>query len=511
MKKIFRYFIVTILAVFINVSLLHAASASINVSSSTSKIVVGNTFSVTIKVSSGNTLGTWEFTPKYDSSKFKLTSGPSSVVDYGDGKTKSRSYTYKFKAIGTGSGQIGVKSYGVIDYNSESKMSVSTSSKTIKVITQAEQQASYSKNNNLKSLSIEGLTLSPSFSSGTTKYTATAGANTTTVNVKASVQDSKSKVSGTGKHNVYEGENKINVKVTAQNGSTKTYTIIVNVTDPNPIEVTIDNQKHSVVKRESSLDEPEGFDKKTVTINDQKIPGFYNELNNITLVGLKDTEGDVSLYIYDEQNKSYQKYENIKLSQTILLPLEMDKEVTGLTKEEITIDDVKVPSLKLNDQNQYIIKARNFTSGKQDYYIYDSDTNNIVKYVEDTKAKEENKSFKEQILGYKKMIVLLGIETVIIIFVLVCILFAKIRKNKKRRRLIQERIKEEKLKEEKKQQELIAQEEIKEEVKEEIKEEVKKEEPKKKQTTKKTNKSKKKEVQKDEKEEKQKKDSKDNI
>ena len=61
------------------------------------------------------------------------------------------------------------------------------------------------------------------------EYRAEANANTTTVNIKATVNDKKSIVSGTGKHNVGEGENKFNITVKAQNGSTRTYKVIINV------------------------------------------------------------------------------------------------------------------------------------------------------------------------------------------------------------------------------------------------------------------------------------------
>ena len=219
-------FLFGIILSFTSISPLYAASASISVSSSASKVVVGNTFSVTIKVSSSSALGAWEFTPSYDKGRFKLVSGETTVADVANnGSTKSKSYSYKFKAIASGSGTISVKSYGVIDWNKKT-MSVSVSSRTISVITQSELEASYSKNNNLKSLSIDGLKLSPSFNKNTTKYTAEASSNTTKINIKASVEDSRSRLSGTGSKSVVEGENKFNITVTAENGSSKTYTII---------------------------------------------------------------------------------------------------------------------------------------------------------------------------------------------------------------------------------------------------------------------------------------------
>ena len=303
-KKINRLFIImfTLLLLFTSISKVSAASASIQVSSSTNRIVVGKTFTVNVKVSSSNTIGTWEWTMSYDTKKLKLVSGPSTVKDYGDSKIKSKTYTYKFKAIATGNASVSVKSAAVYDYKTEKTMSLTKGTKNINIITQAQLEASYSKNNNLKSLSIDGLKLSPTFNKNTTEYKAEAGSNTEKIKVTATKEDSKASISGTGEHSVTEGDNKIKVSVAAENGSTKTYTIIVTVKDPNPITVKINDNEYTVVKRESKLEAPKSFEKTTVTINDQNIPGFYNETNDFTLVGLKDTEGNINLFIYDKEN-----------------------------------------------------------------------------------------------------------------------------------------------------------------------------------------------------------------
>ena len=338
----------SIMLFFIHLSPLLASTATISVSSSSNKVVVGNTFTVTVKVKSSTYFGTVEFTPSYDKSKFKMTSGKTSVIDYG--KSKEKKYTYKFKAIASGSGTFTVKNVAVRDYDKEKEMSTSKGKTTVTVITQSQLEASYSKNNNLKSLSINGLKLSPSFNKNTTSYKVNASANTTTVNIKGKVEDSKSRVSGLGKHKVSEGENKIKVTVTAQNGSTKTYTIIVNVTDPNPINVTINDKNYTVVKRESSLDMPTGFEKTTVTINNQKIPGFYNETTNYTLVGLKDEEGDVELYKYDSQSNTYSKYVSVDLGRMQIIPLSIDNSFNKeFNKTTVTIDEEEIEALRKNN------------------------------------------------------------------------------------------------------------------------------------------------------------------
>ena len=127
-----------------------------------------------------------------------------SVIGYG--KAKENSVSYRFKAIGPGTGTITVKSVAVRDYSSEKEMKISKGSKTITVITQAQLEASYSKNNNLKSLSIDGIKLNPSFNKNTTTYKVNANANTTKVNIKGKVEDSKLRESGIGKNKVFEGE-----------------------------------------------------------------------------------------------------------------------------------------------------------------------------------------------------------------------------------------------------------------------------------------------------------------
>ena len=55
MKKIIKYLcgiVLSILFLFMNIDTLNAASASISVPSSASTVVIGNTFTVTIKISS---------------------------------------------------------------------------------------------------------------------------------------------------------------------------------------------------------------------------------------------------------------------------------------------------------------------------------------------------------------------------------------------------------------------------------------------------------------------------
>ncbi len=435
-KKINRLFIImfTLLLLFTSISKVSAASASIQVSSSTNRIVVGKTFTVNVKVSSSNTIGTWEWTMSYDTKKLKLVSGPSTVKDYGDSKIKSKTYTYKFKAIATGNTSVSVKSAAVYDYKTEKTMSLTKGTKNINIITQAQLEASYSKNNNLKSLSIDGLKLSPTFNKNTTEYKAEAGSNTEKVKVTATKEDSKASISGTGEHSVTEGDNKIKVSVTAENGSTKTYTIIVTVKDPNPITVKINDNEYTVVKRESKLEAPKSFEKMTVTINDQNIPGFYNETNDFTLVGLKDTEGNINLFIYDKENNEYKPYSETILNQSKIYPLPLDKEIKGYTKSTITINNIEFEAYENDNKEFHIIHAKDLETGKDNYFTYDKINNTIIRFHEEEQKQDELKECNDKNQEYQKMLMLLFGETIIIFIILICILISKISKTKKRKK-----------------------------------------------------------------------------
>lgn len=468
MKKI-KNFIFGILITFIFTMSVNASSATVSISSSSSKVVVGNTFTVTIKISSGSYFGTWEFTPSYDTSKLKMTSGSASVKSYG--KKKSISYTYKFKAIGTGSAKISVKSIDVLDYNEEKSMSLNINAKTVSIITQKELEASYSKDNYLKKLSIDGLTLSPSFKKDTLEYKAEASANTTSINIKATKNDSRSSVSGTGKKSVSEGENVFKITVKAQNGSIRTYKVTVNVIDPNPIIVNIDGKDLTVVKRESSLQCPEGFEKTTVKINEIDIPAFYNETNKYTLVGLKNSD-ESGLYIYNAENNTYKKYYEVDLNELNLYPLPIEKDFgEEYIESNVTVSDNEFDALNLKDTDYYIVNARNLENGEDNYYLYDSVTGTAIRYKE-IRQKPLTNTIIEKVNNeeYKNIIIILtaccGLMMFITLFALVS--KSKSKKNlKKLLNMIEEKQKE--AEERKKQAELKVVEEVIEDEKKDVK------------------------------------------
>lgn len=93
-----------------------------------------------------------------------------------------------------------------------------------------------SGNNKLSSLSVNGGTLSPKFNSNTESYSISVPYSISSLTINAKAEDAKAKVSISNNNLVAEETTAVKVIVTAENGSTKTYTI--NATrgkDPNKV------------------------------------------------------------------------------------------------------------------------------------------------------------------------------------------------------------------------------------------------------------------------------------
>lgn len=432
MNKKIKIILMLLLALTMSLGLikeLNAANANIKVTTNKSYLVVGGEITVTTSISSAEALGSWEYTLSYDSSKLKLISGTTNVVDYAsNSSTKSRSYTYKFKVIAKGTSTVSIKGYNGYAFD-ESKLSISAGSVKITAITQAELEASYSKNNNLSSLAVEGYELSTPFDKNTLEYTVSVPSDVEKITINAAVEDKTASLIGTGEFEVSEGENKFEIKVTAQNGGLKTYTLKINVEDKNPIEVVIDNEKYTVVKRVKSLEIPRTYEETTENINGIDVPAFKSTITNFTLIGLKNISGEVSLYLYD--NGVYTKYTEINTSGIVIFPKETKNIPKDYTKTEIEINGIKVTAYKYKNQtNFYLIYGVNIETGKEGLYEYDTENSSIIKY-NSTIIDELNK----RIDNYFLIIAVLGVESLVLLTILLITNVKRKSKNRNKKQI----------------------------------------------------------------------------
>ena len=434
MKKI-KLLLVGVILSLVMPNVVNAASGTIGISSS-STVVVGNTVTVNVTLSSSTALGAWEFDINYDSSYLQLTSSNAEnngtyFVGYVTGaNTKSKTYTLKFRALKSGTTNITVGSYDVYAWD-ESSMSISRSNKKLTLMTQEELEASYSKDNNLKSLSVtvgeESYAIDPEFNADVLEYNVTVPTGTTMVNVNATKNDSTAIVDGDGEIEVTEGLNTIPIVVTAQNGDEKTYTLIVNVEDQNPINVVIDGKNYTVVKSATLLSAPSAFSETTVQIDGFDIPAFVNDAIGYTLVGLKDEDGNVALYRY--LDGEYSLYNEFNSKSYILVPIAFDKELDYI-KTTVEINGVSMDVYKYSeDSNLVIINAINLETGKEDLYLYDPDSGAAIvfdeSFIQDT---------NQTIEYYTYIIIAFGAA----LFLMLIVIFVLLHSTKKKQKKIKE-------------------------------------------------------------------------
>ena len=84
-----------------------------------------------------------------------------------------------------------------------------------------------SSNNDLSSLEVEGYDLDPDFDKDETSYSITVPSDVDSITVNAEAEDDNATVEIEGADNLQPGENTVTVKVTAENGDEKVYTITV--------------------------------------------------------------------------------------------------------------------------------------------------------------------------------------------------------------------------------------------------------------------------------------------
>lgn len=445
MKKI-KVILISLFCLLVIPKTVFAASGKINVSG-TSTVVVGNNVTVTVTLSSSTLIGSWEMSLNYDKNYLQLRSATSEsngirmAASTATG-VKSKSYTFTFKTLKKGSTSVSVGGYLAYAYADLSEISLSSNSKKINIITQAELEASYSKNNNLASLGVEGFTLTPEFNANTLEYSVIVPEDTKNVNITGTVQDKKASITGVGVQQVNQGNNKFLVTVKAENGSEKTYTINVDVKDENPIEVTVGDKKYTVVKIKENLPIASLYNEYSIKINEFDIPAYKNDYTGLVLVGLKDTDGNISLFIYDDENNSYKEYNELKSSQITIYPLKPEENVEGYKKGNVKIQDIDVEGFYLNeDSDFFVIYGVNVETGDKGFYMYDKKMQTLIKYNDELSSllSEKIKLYTYIIIGF----ISLSVVMLIIIIVLVCKKGKKKKRGKDKEKVVEEKINKE--------------------------------------------------------------------
>ena len=398
-------------------------AASISVAATTASGTVGGNITVRVNINEPSGLGSWEYSLDYDSNVLQLLSGNTHVVGYvsSEGQT-NQSYTYTFRVKGTGKTTISVKNTAIASW--DEVVTSPTDSTVINLVAREEVEESYSDDNNLASLEVEGLTLSPEFNKNTTSYNVSAESDTTSVTVNAKASDSKAKVRGTGEIEVHEGANTINV---------------VNVEEKNPINVKVNKENLSVVRKTDELKDllKDYFIETTININDEEVPAYKIEAINVTLVALKDDKGNINFYIYDDGK--YSLYKELSNGNLTIHLLDNGKIPSNYKKYTVKIDGKEYSVYKLNkDSKFYLVYGENVETGKKGLYLYDSIDKTIQRYYQ-----EEVDSLKDKLRI--SSFIIIGLISLIVILLIIFLIALHTKNNSKRKnkKEIKKRLKQE--------------------------------------------------------------------
>ena len=370
-------------------------------------VTVGQSFSVTITGNASSATDWKAASPVNSSSNLRLTSDTGSSI-WEDDKT-SISKTYNFTALSEGTATVN-QSFTVTNTDDYSSPTITSSSCTISIVKPAapsnnstgnKTQASInnvisnnttnknenlSSDNALKSLSIEGNNIEPKFDKDTLEYNVSLNADTKTIKIVTEKNDDKATVSGDGEVEVKEGRNTIQIVVTAQNGATRAYIINAYVKEHDPIIVTIDGDKYTVLKKFSDIQTPTGFEKKTMTISKTEVDSFYNEKLNYTLVALQDKIGNIELYIYNSKSEKYIKYSPIVSENLNIIVLNANENEIPhrYVKSNFLYDGKLVTGYALNESSDFrLIYAINTETGEKGFYLYDMKGKTLQRFYND--------------------------------------------------------------------------------------------------------------------------------
>ena len=162
--------------------------------------------------------------PEFDSATMEYTA----TVAYVESTTVSAMATHDGATI-DGAGEMSL----MVGENTVEVMVTAEDGTTTMTYTVTVTVTAPSSDATLQTLALSGITLSPAFDPATTEYTATVDATVEATTVEAMATHSGAMVEGTGEMSLSEGENTVEVIVTAEDGTTMmTYTVTVTVEMP---------------------------------------------------------------------------------------------------------------------------------------------------------------------------------------------------------------------------------------------------------------------------------------
>lgn len=482
MKKLFGCILSLVMAVMLVFAPAeHVYAQGLGLSVSSSSVAVGKTVKVTVSMPSGY-FGTVVIS---SSDEGVLSNGGDGVANIGDAAGYPTSQSFSFTAKGAGSCTIKAYCTVVGDAEGNDAGGTITGASTNVTVTSASsnndsnsnkdnkdnsgsntgndsdankdnenKEEKKSSNASLGSLVISAGTLSPEFSAATKDYTATVDYSCSSLAVTANPADSKASVTSvTGNDSLEVGENTVSVVVTAEDGSTSTYNIVVTrraEDDPENADKQDNWKKFNINGTEWTMVNdipedvvPEGFEHSKTVIEGLEYNTLHGTFGDITLVYLQSESGN-GLFVYDAAQNAAYEYVRINSEShfiVVLLP-KVDDVPEGYNEVSLSIEGKGVATAyqtkaeKKDDKTKdfYLVYAIN-DNGESGWYTYDSVDGTYMRteLSTPTVAQEENDAVKSELVpGIANKYLVLAAILILVIIILALLLLVVVVKNRKR-------------------------------------------------------------------------------
>ena len=364
----------------------------ISVSAGQGSVSVGKTVAFSITVPSGSEA--WTYSVDY-SANLTLESGDLAPMGF-EGDSRTNQLVFRANSTGTGTVSISAGSYCIagVDYDASGSASVTIvaadkpdDSEPAPAPTPSgggsstdnDPGVSLSSNNALSSLTVSAGTLTPAFDPASTEYTLSLPSQSDRITITANPSDSRATVQGDGDISLQDGETSLSVVVTAEDGSTRTYTITVQVAQAPTLFLDYNGQRLGVVKDVSQVTPPAGFaPAEPITYSGDTLPIWTDVSGKRTLVYLMDEKTSAQgFYLFSQTTGVQSPYLPILCGSVTYIYTDIPKElssVPGLTPATVKAFGQTLNGWTYNDASlkDFCVLYLMDDAGSYGYYTYDS-------------------------------------------------------------------------------------------------------------------------------------------
>lgn len=387
----------------------------ISVSAGQGSVSVGKTVAFSITVPSGSEAWTYSVT---HSDNLTLESGVLDPMGF-EGDNRTNQLVFRANSAGTGTVSISAGSYCVagVDYDASGSASV-----TIVAADKPDDSEpdptpapsgddgddsddtpspSRSGNNALSALTVSAGALTPAFDPAITEYTLSLPSQTDRLTITASPSDSRATVQGDGEIPLQGGETSLPVVVTAEDGSTRTYTITVRVAQAPTLFLDYKGQKLGVVKDVSQVTPPAGFaPAEPIAYNGDTLPIWTDVSGKRTLVYLTDEKTAAEgFYLFSQAAGVQSPYLPLLCGSVTYIYTDIPQDLSAVPG--LTLATVKAFGQTLNGWTYNDAALQGFCvlylmddAGNYGYYTYDSREETLQRFSGAVYADDAGRSLR---------------------------------------------------------------------------------------------------------------------